>query len=76
MSLTCNIDARGKAARLRIGIAGLVIGVVLLLAWALPAGEPLPWVITGGVLVGAAFSIFEARAGWCVVRAMGFRTRI
>ena len=76
MSLTCNIDARGKAARLRIGIAGLVLGVVLLLAWALPAGTTLAWVVTVGVLVGAAFSIFEARAGWCVVRAMGFRTPV
>ena len=76
MSLTCNIDARGKAARLRIGIGGLAIGVVLLLAWALPSGELWPWIVTSGVLVGAAFSVFEARAGWCVVRAMGFRTRI
>ena len=76
MSLTCNIDARGKAARLRIGIGGLVIGVVLLFAWALPADAPLPWVVTLGVLVGAGFSIFEARSGWCALRAMGIHTRI
>jgi RsiW-degrading membrane proteinase PrsW (M82 family) len=76
MSLTCNIDARGKATRLRIGIIGLFIGAALLFAWALPTGGTLPWLITTGVLVGAAFSVFEARAGWCVVRAMGFHTRL
>jgi len=76
MSLTCNIDARGKAARLGFGIAGLVIGVVLLFGWALPADAPLPWMITVGMLVGAAFAIFEARAGWCALRAMGIHTRL
>ena len=25
-------------------------------------------------LAGGAFAVFEARAGWCAVRAMGFRT--
>jgi hypothetical protein len=76
MSLTCNIDARGKAARLRIGIVGLVVGMVLLFAWAIPTGGAAAWVVSLGVLVLAAFSVFEARAGWCAVRAMGFRTRI
>ena len=76
MSLTCNIDARGKAARLRIGIGGLVLGAILLLAWALPSGTALAWVVSVGVLAGAAFAVFEARAGWCIVRAMGFRTPV
>jgi hypothetical protein len=76
MSLTCNIDSRGKAARLRIGIGGLVVGAVMLLAWAVPTGEPLAWVVTLSVLVGAAFAIFEARTGWCALRAMGIHTRI
>jgi hypothetical protein len=74
MSLTCNIDARGKAARLRIGIGAFIIGVVLLFAWAIPTGTGLAWGITGSLLFTAGFSIFEARAGWCAVRAMGFRT--
>ena len=76
MSLTCNIDARGKAYRLRIGIATFVIGVVLLFAWAFPTSAPLAWVITVSVLATSAFSIFESRAGWCAVRAMGFQTRL
>jgi hypothetical protein len=76
MSLTCNIDARGKAARLRIGIGAFIIGLVLLFAWVIPTGTGLAWGITGSLLFAAGFSIFEARAGWCVVRAMGFRTPI
>jgi hypothetical protein len=76
MSLTCNIDARGKAARLRIGIAGIALGIVMLLGWALPVGGTIAWVATAAVLAGASFSVFEARAGWCVVRAMGFRTPV
>jgi hypothetical protein len=76
MSLTCNIDARGKAVRLRIGIVGLAVGIAMLLGWALPTGGTLPWVIAATTLAGAALSIFEARAGWCVLRAMGFHTRI
>jgi hypothetical protein len=74
MSLTCNIEARGKAVRLRIGIVGVAVGIALLLGWALPTGGALPWAITTAVLAGAGFAVFEARAGWCVVRAMGFRT--
>ena len=74
MNLTCNIDARGKAVRLRIGIGGLVVGIAMLIGWALPIGGTLPWIMTAAVLLCAAGSIFEARAGWCVVRAMGFRT--
>jgi len=27
------------------------------------------------MVIGGAFAIFEAKAGWCVVRALGFRTR-
>lgn len=76
MSLTCNIDARGKAVRLRIGIVGLAAGVAMLLGWALPSDGTIAWIVTVAVLAVAAFAIFEARAGWCAVRAMGFRTRI
>jgi hypothetical protein len=74
--MQCNIDARGKAVRLINGIVGTTIGIVLLFAWALPRGGRIAWVITCVIMVMGLFSIFEARAGWCVVRAMGFRTRI
>jgi hypothetical protein len=74
--MQCNIDARGKAVRLINGIVGMAVGIILLLAWALPRGGWLAWTVTAFVLAAGAFSIFEARAGWCVVRAMGFKTRI
>jgi hypothetical protein len=74
--MQCNVDARGKRLRLINGIVTLVTGIVLLFAWALPAGTMRPWVVTIVVLLSAAFMIFEARAGWCAVRAMGFKTPI
>jgi hypothetical protein len=74
--MQCNIDARGKAVRLIYGIIGVTVGIVLLLAWALPRGGWVAWTVTGVTVAAGAFSIFEARAGWCAVRAMGFKTRI
>ncbi|MET0591689.1 MAG: hypothetical protein ABW133_03250 [Polyangiaceae bacterium] len=76
MALTCNIDARGKAVRLRLGIFLVVVGLVLLVAWALPAGTAVAWFVTMSTVGIGAFSIFEARAGWCALRAAGFRTSI
>ena len=74
MPLTCNIDARGKRARLIYGLVLIVIGLVLLFTLALPYNSLWPWVITGVCLLSGAFAVFEARAGWCVMRAMGFKT--
>jgi hypothetical protein len=74
MTLACNIEARGKAVRLVMGIVMLFIGLVLLFAWALPTGSSPAWLVTVSVIIGGGFAIFEARAGWCAVRAMGFRT--
>jgi hypothetical protein len=74
MPLQCNIDARGKLARLIYGVVLLILGLVLLLAWALPTGGLWAWAVTIVSLLGGAFAIFEARAGWCVVRAMGIKT--
>ena len=33
------------------------------------------WLIVAGLALMGAFSVFEARAGWCVVRAMGIKTK-
>jgi hypothetical protein len=75
MALVCNIDAAGKAARLKGGIVatlgGVLVGAITL---AEVVQGPVWWLITAGALFGGAFAIFEARAGWCVVRAMGIRT--
>ena len=76
MPLNCNIDARGKRARLIYGIVMLVIGVALAFALALPSGSVWMWVVAAACVLFGAFAIFEARAGWCFVRAMGFKTRM
>ena len=74
MALTCNIDSKGRLARLIYGIVLVVLGVVLMIAWARGTGSAVRWGVSVIVLAGGAFAIFEARAGWCVMRAMGFKT--
>ena len=76
MRLSCNIDSRGKRLRLILGLFNLVVGLVLTILWALPSGGWVSWTICVVVVMLGGFQIFEARAGWCVVRAMGFRTPI
>ena len=75
-AMQCNIDARGKRVRLINGIVTTVIGVMLLVAWASPSGGWVAWAVTIAALAGGAFMIFEARAGWCAIRAMGIKTPI
>lgn len=74
MPLQCNINARGRAARLVYGLVMIAAGVAMLILWALRTGSAVAWVVTVLVILGGAFAVFEARAGWCVVRAMGFKT--
>jgi RsiW-degrading membrane proteinase PrsW (M82 family) len=76
MPLTCNIDANGKKVRLLMGIAMLVIALVLAIFWSRPSETTGPWVVTLIILLIGTFAMFEARAGWCAVRAMGFKTRL
>jgi hypothetical protein len=73
--MECNIDARGKAARFVGGLTGLAFGMVLTSLLVLDVLSGLvASSAAAGAIFGGAFAIFEARAGWCVVRAMGFRT--
>ena len=75
MALECNIDERGKAARLIGGIFALFAGLVsVVFAATGVVDQQLGWVVSGGLIFGGVFAIFEARAGWCVVRALGFKT--
>ena len=75
MVLACNIDARGKRVRLFIGL--LLLGAAILVG-ILAAVRPFPfrWIVAAALGLGGAFSLFEARAGWCAMRAMGFKTRV
>lgn len=74
MPLQCNIDAKGRAARLIYGIVLLAAGVLSAVFWAHRAGSTVGWVVSAAAVLSGAFAVFEARAGWCVVRAMGFKT--
>jgi hypothetical protein len=75
MPLTCNIDARGKRLRLIMGIALLALAIILALTWGWRGSGALRWMITAAVFVSGLFVVFEARAGWCAIRAMGFKTK-
>ena len=73
--MQCNIDARGKAYRLRMGIATLRLAAIIGILIFLDVLESTTWwYILGAVTFGGAFTIFEARAGWCIIRASGFKT--
>tara|TARA_B100001996_G_scaffold381146_1_gene369990 strand:+ start:360 stop:590 length:231 start_codon:yes stop_codon:yes gene_type:complete len=76
MALECNIGAAGKAARLRLGLLGVSGGVVLGILTAVGFLPSLAWWGVLGSIAGGSFAIWEARAGWCIVRAMGFKTPV
>lgn len=73
---TCNIDARGKRLRLLGGLALLALAAVLAFAWALPTGSLVAWIVSVATLLSGAFMVYEARAGWCALRAMGVKTPV
>ena len=73
--MQCNIDARGKAYRMKMGIASLLLAVIIgTLIYFGVLESTIWWYILGAVTFGGAFTIFEARAGWCIIRASGFKT--
>jgi uncharacterized membrane protein HdeD (DUF308 family) len=74
--LQCNIDAKGKVIRLIYGAVSLLAGIILMLLVPDATHSRPLWIISVACIVGGAFSIFEAQAGWCILRAMGFKTRI
>ena len=78
MVLECNIDSKGRAMRLVAGLLALLGGAVaylILMLEIMPVPESIGTVGMLAMVIGGAFAIFEAKAGWCVVRALGFRTR-
>jgi hypothetical protein len=75
--MQCNINARGKAVRLISGIVVTLLGLILLVMMigGLFAGGAM-WALTAVVLAAGLFQIYEGWAGWCVLRAMGFKTPV
>ena len=77
MAFECNIDARGKAVRMKLGIRLVIISLVLMaLVFFGIIPTPLGWILVGSSFVGGAFTIWESWMGWCIVRGMGFETKI
>ncbi|HUB26626.1 MAG TPA: hypothetical protein VL992_14465 [Tepidisphaeraceae bacterium] len=74
MALTCNIDARGKRARFINGAVLLAVGIGLTIFLAWPSGQAWPWIVSAACILIGGFCIFEARAGWCALRAMKIKT--
>ncbi len=77
MAFECNIDDRGKAVRMKLGICLIITSLILsALTYFEIIPTPLGNLATAASFGGGAFTIWEARMGWCVVRAMGFKTKI
>ena len=77
MALECNIDARGKAVRMKLGIRLVILSLILtVLTYFETIPTTLGWLATAASFGGGAFTIWESRMGWCVIRAMGFKTKI
>lgn len=74
---TCNIDAKGKRFRLLSGWVISILSLILLVICLVWDAEQTPWwlwAIILGALASGGFQIYEGWAGWCAVRAMGFKT--
>ncbi|NBW86701.1 MAG: hypothetical protein EBR23_07710 [Planctomycetia bacterium] len=72
--MQCNIDNRGRVARILSGILTAAAGTGLLAGWVM---QTLPgWTLWAALaaFAGGAFMVFEGVKGWCVMRAMGFKT--
>jgi hypothetical protein len=75
--MQCNIDAKGKAARLMMGLLMTLAGVIVVLLARFDVLHARLWTYVAIALIAIGlFCIFEARAGWCALRAMGVKTRI
>jgi hypothetical protein len=73
--MQCNIDAVGKRLRLISGLIVLAAAVVLATV-AAAFGGWWWWALTCAALACGAFQVFEARKGWCALRAMGIKTPV
>ena len=74
-AMQCNIDGKGRIARLICGALTITTGVVLLvLAGVGTLAGWWPWVAGGLAVALGAFQVYESWCGWCVMRAMGFKT--
>jgi hypothetical protein len=74
--MQCNIDAKGKAMRLLLGGAMVLLAAGASVLILLDVLGPAWWWGAAGLAAFGGFGVFEGWAGWCAVRAMGFKTRL
>jgi MFS-type transporter involved in bile tolerance (Atg22 family) len=74
--MQCNIDQRGRRLRFINGLVLLGIGGLIVGLWAAPNHSVWLWIVAMVLIAGGLFSLFEARKGWCALRAMGIKTKI
>ena len=74
--MQCNIDRRGQVLRTTMGVVTTLIGAGLLAARMAFDVASVPAWAGIAALAGGAFMIFEGVNGWCVVRALGFKTPV
>jgi len=68
-----NIGRAGRIARAISGVLCIALSLVgLTLGW--PEPRWLRYVLACLLIATGGFQLFEARRGWCVVRACGLRT--
>ncbi|CAI8309514.1 MAG: Uncharacterised protein [Euryarchaeota archaeon UBA443] len=73
--MECNIGQKGRQVRLYTGIIAIVFGIALaFLTYLSIIPATLGWFAIFGSIFGGAFAIFEARKGWCIIRAIGIKT--
>ena len=72
--LKCNINRRGRVVRFYSGLFDLAIAIGFSLVAYLGMVASWGYVAAGVLAVIGVFTLFEAMRGWCVLRAMGFRT--
>ena len=75
MERNCNIGSKGKLFRLIIGLLLVSVGIVLVSLFNYDVLISYTALTIGLMsIMGGLFAIWEAREGWCVVRAFGINT--
>jgi hypothetical protein len=73
VNLSCNIDQRGRRARLAGGVIVDTCGTALIVTGLVTDSTA---VLVVGILlcIAGSFMIFEGVRGWCALRALGIKT--
>jgi hypothetical protein len=73
--MECNIDERGAMYRRVWGAMNLVLAAVVV-GLALWSGIWWLWIIAAACTGFGVLGLYEAKNKWCIMRAMGVKTRV